>query len=225
MRGRKITALSRRGKFLLVHLDNGAVMVLHLGMSGRLRFTDRETACEAHTHLIFSFAGGGALQFRDPRRFGSVDVCKPGETCLQLLGVEPLSVDFTRDYLGGRCAGSRRAIKTLLMDQRVVVGVGNIYVSEALFVARIHPLRESSSLNAEEIERLRAAIVAVLNKAVQKGGTTLNDFRDAHGEPGFFQMELMAYDREGQPCACCGGMIQKLLFNGRSAYVCETCQK
>lgn len=223
--GQRIVRLDRRGKYLLWHLENGAVVAIHLGMSGRLGYYTEATACETHTHVIVTFSEGGVLHFRDPRRFGSLDVYAPGRTCLPQMGVEPLSADFTRDYLTAKCGDSKRAIKTLLMDQKIVVGVGNIYATEALFLAGIHPLRPGLSLQPAEIESLRAAVVTILNQAVARGGTTLNDFRNARGEPGFFQMDLAVYDRAGQPCPCCGGNIQKLVFNGRSAFVCETCQQ
>ncbi len=223
--GQRIVRLDRRGKYLLWHLQNNAVVAIHLGMSGRLGYYTEVTACEKHTHVIVTFAEGGVLHFRDPRRFGSFDVFEPGRACLQQMGVEPLSADYSRDYFSAKCGDSKRAIKTLLMDQKIVVGVGNIYATEALFLAGIHPLRPGLSLQPDEVQRLCAAVVTILNRAVARGGTTLNDFRDARGEPGFFQMDLAVYDQAGKACPNCGTAIRKIVFNGRSAYVCETCQQ
>ena len=227
--GRRITGLERRAKYLIWHLDGGGALIIHLGMSGRLCYHRRPQPAEPHTHVIFHFQEGGEIHFRDPRRFGSLDLAAPGQLAglpiLRGLGVEPLSPAFSADYLVQRLQPTRRAVKTVIMDQRIVVGVGNIYANEALFLAGIHPLRPGCTLSPKEGAALQAAIVAVLGKAVERGGTTLTDYCDADGEPGFFQLDLAVYGREEESCPRCGRKIVRLRHEGRSAYLCETCQK
>ena len=227
--GQRITALERRAKYLIWHLDGGGALIIHLGMSGQLCFHHGPHPAELHTHVIFHFQEGGQLHFRDPRRFGSLDLAAPGELAglpmLRELGVEPLSSAFTAEYLRERLGATRRVVKTVIMDQRVVVGVGNIYANEALFQAGIHPLRPGQSLSPAEGEALQLAIICVLGKAVERGGTTLSDYRNADGEPGFFQLDLAVYGREEEPCPRCGGQIVRLRHEGRSSYLCEACQK
>ena len=227
--GRCINALERRAKYLIWHLDGGGALIIHLGMSGRLCYHSRPHPAEPHTHIIFHFQGGGQLHFRDPRRFGSLDLAAPGElaglSILRWLGVEPRSPAFTADYMRQRLQATRRAVKTVIMDQRAVVGVGNIYANEALFQAGIHPLRPGRSLSPEEAAALQSAIVSVLGKAVERGGTTLRDYLNADEEPGFFQLELAVYGREEEPCPRCGREIVRLRQEGRSSYLCEACQK
>lgn len=226
--GRRIVGLERRAKYLLWHLDDGGALVLHLGMSGRLSFWPEPMSPEPHTHIIFHFDPVGQLHFRDPRRFGSVDLVPPGElsglASLAGLGLEPLSADFTESRLCHFLASSRRPVKNLIMDQTVVVGVGNIYANEALFMAGIHPLRPSRSLSLEECAVLHQAIVTTLARAVERGGTTLNDYRDSAGEPGFFQLDLAVYGRQQEPCPRCGREIIRLVQGGRSSFLCEACQ-
>jgi formamidopyrimidine-DNA glycosylase len=227
--GQRILRLERRAKYLLWHLDGGGVLVIHLGMSGRLRYHAQPSPAESHTHLIFHFSGGSQLHFRDPRRFGSLDLAAPGELsalpALRDLGLEPLSPDFTPEFLHARLAATQRTVKGLIMDQRVVVGVGNIYANEALHKAGIHPLRTGCTLQAEESAALHAAIVAILQQAVERGGTTLTDYRNGIGEPGFFQLDLAVYGRKEEACPRCGGRIARLVQEGRSSFVCEACQK
>ncbi len=227
--GQRILALERRAKYLLWHLDGGGVLIFHLGMSGRLRYSNPPEPAEPHTHVIFFFTDGGELHFRDPRRFGSLDLAAPGEsperTVLRDLGLEPLSADFSAGFLLQRLQSTQRTVKALIMDQRVVVGVGNIYANEALFRAGLHPQRRGSSVKAQEAAALHAAIVGILTEAVERGGTTLTDFRNAEGEPGFFQLDLAVYGRQQQPCPRCGRAILRLVQEGRSSFVCETCQK
>ena len=226
--GRRISGLERRAKYLLWHLDDGGALILHLGMSGRLSFWPEPVPPEPHTHLIFHFDPAAQLHFRDPRRFGSIDLVRPGELAgmasLAGLGLEPLSAEFTPARLQHFLTASRRPVKSLIMDQAVVVGVGNIYANEALFLAGIHPLRPSSSLTTAESAALHAAIVATLARAVERGGTTLNDYRDSAGEPGFFQLDLAVYGRQQEPCPRCGREIIRLVQGGRSSFLCEACQ-
>ncbi|HNW59555.1 MAG TPA: bifunctional DNA-formamidopyrimidine glycosylase/DNA-(apurinic or apyrimidinic site) lyase [bacterium] len=226
--GQSVIRLERRAKYLLWHFDGGGAFIIHLGMSGRLIYNRLPQPPEPHTHVIFHFSDGGELHFRDPRRFGSLDLVAPGEmpdlTLLRDLGLEPLSPSFTPEFLQERLQSTQRAVKTVIMDQRVVVGVGNIYANEALFMAGIHPLRRGNSLSAQEAAVLQAAIIAVLQKAVERGGTTLSDFRNAAGEPGFFQLDLAVYGRNQEPCPRCGREIIRLVQGGRSSFFCETCQ-
>lgn len=226
--GESVVRLERRAKYLLWHFDGGGALIIHLGMSGRLIYSRPPQPPEPHTHVIFHFSDGGELHFRDPRRFGSLDLVAPGEmpdlALLRDLGLEPLSTSFTPEFLLERLRSTQRTVKTVIMDQRVVVGVGNIYANEALFMAGIHPLRRGNSLSAQEAAALQTAIIAVLQKAVERGGTTLSDFRNAAGEPGFFQLDLAVYGRNQEPCPRCGRDIIRLVQGGRSSFFCETCQ-
>ncbi len=226
--GRSITGLSRRAKYLIWHLNNGAAVVIHLGMSGRLGLFPTKTPLEKHTHVVFRF-DDLQVRFRDPRRFGLVEVVAPGELDNYVrfahLGVEPLSDDFNEDYVARTAQRSKKAIKLWILDAQNVVGVGNIYANEALFKAGIHPTRPANALKNNERRRLVKGIKSILNTALEKGGTTLNDFRNAHGEPGFFQQVLTVYQKEGEPCTACGSEIQKIVLSGRSTFFCPSCQK
>lgn len=227
--GHQLKEIQRRGRYLLFLWDNQSVLLIHLGMGGRLGYYQQRVDAEPHTHVIFYFEDGAELHFRDPRRFGSIcvfpmgglDQCEP----LQHLGVEPLSRFFRSSYLWRHLSRTKRPIKNVIMDNSVVVGVGNIYANEALFGAGIHPQRAACTLNRDEADRVRRSIVAVLRKALRSGGTTLRDFRNAHGEPGFFQVELAVYGREGQACPVCFTPISRLMMGGRSSFVCTKCQR
>ncbi len=227
--GCRLMDIQRRGKYLLFLWDNQLVLLVHLGMSGRLGYYEQAKEREPHTHVIFGFQKSGQLHFRDPRRFGFIDLLPADETtnfpALRQLGVEPLSKDFRTTYLKLQLAKSKRPIKQVLMDNRVMVGVGNIYAAEALFHAGIHPQRPACSLREDEIRALRQAVVSVLRRALHKGGTTLNDFRNAEGEPGYFQNQLSVYGRGGEPCRRCGAPIVRFVLNGRSCFACTRCQK
>jgi formamidopyrimidine-DNA glycosylase len=226
--GAAILKMYRRAKYLFWQMDNGATMVVHLGMSGRLGYHDAVEPREKHTHLILTLSDGGQVRYRDPRRFGCIEVIPPGGQFryldLAALGVEPLTAAFTAAYAMTTFAKTQRPVKVALMDGRLVAGVGNIYVSEALFQARIDPRRLASSLAEHEWKQVVQAIRSVLQKAIAKGGTTLNDFRNARGEPGFFQMDLVVYDRAGESCPACGRAIQRMVLQGRSTYFCSHCQ-
>ncbi|MBN2412058.1 bifunctional DNA-formamidopyrimidine glycosylase/DNA-(apurinic or apyrimidinic site) lyase [candidate division KSB1 bacterium] len=226
--GQIITAVSRRSKCLVWKLSNDASLVIHLGMSGRIGLFSPDEEVEKHTHLIFDLQGNIQLRYRDPRRFGYVDVVPPGSLSnykrFSLLGPEPLSDEFNGSYLQQKLSKSKRAVKTALLDMGVAAGVGNIYASEALFLAGIDPRRLASDLRQNEFDGLAEAVKQVLSHAIKKGGTTLNDFRNATGEPGFFQTELAVYDRKEQPCLKCGTAIEKVVIGGRSTYFCPVCQ-
>jgi len=227
IQGYRITALSRRGKYLLWEMDNGSRLLIHLGMSGRLGYFAGQEELEPHTHLCLCLDNGAEVRYRDPRRYGCVQPVAPNEGCgvLDGLGPEPLSVDFTADYLHDALCGSKRSVKTALMDSRIVVGVGNIYANEALFHCGIAPQRPAGALSREEWKRVTESVIRVLQQAIRKGGTTLNDFRNGLGEPGFFQADLAVYDQEEQPCRRCGRPICRVVLQGRSTFYCPVCQK
>lgn len=234
--GARVTSVGRRAKYLLLEMDTGAVLIIHLGMSGTLRVTHPETELDRHDHVRWLFAGPGLagdkeLRYRDPRRFGLVLVST--RTQLQThplfcrLGPEPFDTEFSGQYLWERSRRLRRPVKNLLMDARMVAGIGNIYASEALWRARIHPARSARRIGLDRWDRLRRACVQVLGDAIRQGGTTLNDFRDAAGDPGYFAVHLAVYGRSGRACprAGCDGTIRRIVQAGRSTFYCPRCQR
>jgi formamidopyrimidine-DNA glycosylase len=227
--GRTVEGLRRRSKYLLIDLEGGQTLVVHLGMSGRLTLVPAGTPPEPHEHVAFHLRSGRRLRFRDPRRFGVVFAVPTHklerDPHFAALGVEPLEHGFSGEVLRGSAAGRRGPVKAFLMDAGVVVGVGNIYATEALFRAGIHPARSVARISAQRWERLAEAVVAVLRQAITQGGTTLNDFADGEGRSGYFQVSLAAYDREGEPCIACGEPVRRLVQSGRSTYYCRRCQR
>lgn len=227
--GRQVTALRRRSKYLLIDLAGGRTVAVHLGMSGRLTLVPAATARELHEHVAFHLRSGRRLRLRDPRRFGLVFALPTADLAADPhfahLGVEPLEPGFCGEVLARAAAGRRGPVKAFLMDARVVVGVGNIYASEALYRAGIHPARPVSRISPRRWERLAEAAVAVLRQAIAEGGTTLNDFADGEGRSGYFQVSLSVYDREGAPCPACGRPVRRLVQSGRSTYYCPRCQR
>jgi formamidopyrimidine-DNA glycosylase len=225
--GQTVRAVRRRAKYLLVDLERGT-LIAHLGMSGSLRVMPATAPLLAHDHYDLVLDNGQCLRFNDPRRFGSLH-WHVGEAAehplLAGLGPEPLEVDLDADYLAAKARGRRAAVKVFLMDQRVVVGVGNIYASEALFRAGIRPRRAAGRLRRAEWERLVAAVRAVLGEAIHQGGTTLRDYVDASGTPGYFRQQLFVYERNGEPCRRCRTPIRQVVQGQRSTYYCPTCQK
>lgn len=226
--GRRILVLRRRAKYLLFDLDSGQTLIMHLGMSGRVLLLRENPPLDQHDHAIFSFRGGLQLRFRDPRRFGLISIWPTAELdahpLLCHLGEEPLSREFPSNTLYEKVKRSRRPIKNLLMDAGFIVGVGNIYANEALFYAGLHPQTPASRLSIETWYRLAQALQAVLRKAIQQGGTTLNDFVNSQGEAGYFQLSLAVYGREGKPCLQCGSPIRRIVLSGRSCFYCPQCQ-
>ncbi|MBN1999223.1 bifunctional DNA-formamidopyrimidine glycosylase/DNA-(apurinic or apyrimidinic site) lyase [candidate division KSB1 bacterium] len=224
----RIVGVERRAKYLLFEMHNGATVVVHLGMSGRLGLFDENDTMEKHTHIVFDLTPTLQLRYRDPRRFGYIFVTPPGKLELhpriKNLGVEPLSGRFHAEYVLS-LSMSKRSVKSILMDAAVVAGVGNIYANEALFYAHIHPAKPVCELSCETCSNLVAAVKNVLNCAIASGGTTLNDFRNGRGEPGFFQLELAVYGRAGKPCQNCGAEILRVVQNQRSTFYCPECQK
>ena len=200
---------------------------MHLGMSGSLRIVPAGQAPEKHEHLDFVLASGPALRFRDPRRFGSVHwtTADPLQhKLLRQLGPEPLGRDFSGDYLFNRAAGRRQDVKAFIMNSHIVVGVGNIYASEALFAAGIDPGRAAGRISRARYGRLARSIQRVLRAAIRKGGTTLRDFVNGAGEPGYFRVKLQVYDRAGQPCRRCGTTVRAIRSGQRSTFYCPACQ-
>lgn len=224
--GCRIESLSRRGKYLLIHLSDGALLV-HLGMSGSLFVVPADALPDKHCHLDVLLDNGMALRFRDPRRFGSVLWTAEDPYSLpQLarLGAEPLSKAFTADYLYSRAQGKKAAVKNFIMDARMVAGVGNVYANEALFGAGISPLRPAGCVSRERCRRLARALRLVLRQAIRQGGTTLKDFTNADGKPGYFQRTLKVYGREGLSCVRCQRPITRRVIGGRSSFYCRSCQ-
>ena len=219
--------VGRRAKYLLLELDSGTLL-LHLGMSGNLRVVPAATPRLRHDHFDLLLDSGVALRFNDPRRFGSL-IYTSGEPrehpLLERLGPEPFSAAFDADYLYRITRGRRVALKQLLMNSQLVVGVGNIYASEALFRARLRPGRAARSLTRADAARLVRAIRAVLRQAIRAGGTTLRDYLGADGAPGYFRQRLYVYERRGKPCRRCGTPVRAVTQGQRSTYYCPGCQK
>lgn len=226
--GRTICAVRRRAKYILLDLEGGSHLLIHLGMSGSLRVVPQSTPAQPHDHVDLLLDNGTLLRFRDPRRFGLclvIDGDPDTHPLLAHLGPEPLSGGLTAAYLAELAAGRSLAIKNFLMDQRVVVGVGNIYASEALFLAGIAPQRPAGQVTVKEFAHLVQAVQAVLRQAIAAGGTTLKDFQNAAGDPGYFAIELKVYGRDGEPCPVCGRPLQSERIGGRSSYYCRRCQR
>jgi formamidopyrimidine-DNA glycosylase len=228
-RGRTVRGLRRRSKYLLIDLDGGWTVVVHLGMSGRLTLAAGEVEPELHEHVVFSLASGRKLRFRDPRRFGLVFAAPTAELEADPhfvhLGVEPLEPGFSGETLARAAEGRRGPVKAFLMDAGVVVGVGNIYASETLHRAGVHPERSVGRISRQRWERLAESAMAVLRQAISQGGTTLNDFADGEGRSGYFQVSLSVYDREGEPCLACGRPVRRIVQAGRSTFYCPKCQR
>lgn len=227
MTGATVTALARRAKYGLIHTDRHVTLVFHLGMSGRWRIEPDELG--AHDHLVLETAAGHRLALCDPRRFGSVDLVDTEDldrwAPFAALGPEPLAADFSPAYLKDALAGRSAAIKLLLLDQRIVAGLGNIYVCEALFRAGIDPKRAAGMVGGVALERLVPAIQAVLAEAIEAGGSTLRDYAAPDGELGYFSKRFDVYDRAGQPCVRDGKPIKRIVQGGRSTWFCSRCQK
>jgi formamidopyrimidine-DNA glycosylase len=226
-KGQMVRAVTRRAKYLLFALDNGNLIV-HLGMSGSLRIAQTGHQPEKHDHIDIVFADGKRLRFRDPRRFGCFLWSHDNpltHPLLASLGPEPLDDDhFGGAYLYQRAQGRSTAVKSYIMDQHVVVGVGNIYANEALFLARLHPLTPAKTVDLERYRQLVTAIQSVLSRAIEQGGTTLRDFVNEAGKPGYFQQALNVYGRGGQACNHCGTTIQNLRLGQRACFFCPQCQ-
>ena len=224
--GARVTALGRRAKYGLVETDRGDTMIFHLGMSGRWR-VDPDTL-GPHDHLVLETEAGRRLALNDARRFGSVDLCPTADLAsyppFRLLGPEPLGDDFTAARLHRALAGRIAPIKAMLLEQRIVAGLGNIYVCEALHAARIAPGRPAGQVSKPRLARLVSASRAVLIEAIEAGGSTLRDYARPDGELGYFSKRFQVYGREGQPCGC-GHIVQRRVDSGRSTFWCPACQR
>lgn len=234
--GRRVDAVRRRAKYILMHMDDGTVLLAHLGMSGRMVISPAPAPEPAtHDHVIFETDEGTIVTFNDARRFGMMDLTDAaalaGHPLLRALGPEPLGNAFSGPVLAERLAGRMSPIKTALLDQTVVAGLGNIYVSEALFAAGLSPTRTAATVTGAKAERLAACIRDVLSRAIEAGGSTLRDHRQASGELGYFQHEFSVYDRAGEPCPGCTcnlaktGGIQRIVQSGRSTFYCSHRQR
>ena len=225
LRGRTIESVDRRAKYLLINTDDGTAIV-HLGMTGSVFVVERDTPAGVHDHFDVALDSGKALRFRDPRRFGSfLWSRKPLEHPLpKALGPEPLGSEFSGDYLWKKSRGRKVSVKQFIMNAQVVVGVGNIYASESLFLAGINPKRAAGRVARHRYEALATAIQDVLSRAIKAGGTTLRDFYGGDGEPGYFRQQLEVYDREGQHCRQCNTLIRAIVQGQRSTYYCKNCQ-
>jgi formamidopyrimidine-DNA glycosylase len=231
LKGQKVTDIKRRAKYIEVFLDGGEVLLMHLGMSGRMAVTSGPVKAEKHDHLVFHFNDGTCVRFNDARRFGCCDLVGaedlPRHKWLRHLGIEPLGKELTPDWLREKFKGRKTSIKTALMDQRLIVGVGNIYASEALFYAGISPKRRAGSCKPAELAKLVPAIRKVLEAAIAAGGSSLRDYRQANGELGYFQHHFAVYGREGEACPGCScdvaktGGIQRITQGGRSTFYCK----
>jgi formamidopyrimidine-DNA glycosylase len=248
LEGRRVNALRRRAKYLLAELDSGEVLAMHMGMSGRFiieepgagqsaRSSGASQPADKHDHVIFTMSNGAVIRYNDARRFGYMALIDAGKLAehplFRDLGVEPLGDDLTPAYLAARADGRSQSLKAFLLDQRVVAGLGNIYVCEALYRARLSPLRAASVLASVKgaptaaARQLVKAIKSVLADAIAAGGSTLRDYRKADGTLGYFQHNFAVYGREGQVCQRqgCGGMVERTVQNGRSTAYCPCCQR
>ena len=224
--GRTVRGVSRRAKYLVFDAGDES-LIAHLGMSGRLLLVAAHAPPAKHDHVDLVLGSGLAVRLRDPRRFGSLHVAAaPYEhPLLASLGPEPLGDRFDGEYLFAVTRRRTVAIKNLLLNSRIVAGVGNIYATEALFAARVHPATPAGRLGRVRLERVAAAVRGVLQRAIDTGGTTLRDYRTPGGDPGLFAIELAAYDRAGRPCSRCGAAIRALRQGGRSSFYCPRCQR
>jgi len=226
VQGRRVEALRRRGKYLVWELEDEVFLLTHLRMTGTLLYAAH--AVPPHTRVRFALDDGGELLFVDPRRFGTGELALGGSELdaflAARLGVEPLSEAFTAPRLRTLVRGRRAPIKAFLLDQRRIAGVGNIYADEALFAARIHPLRPAGTLTGAQLASLRDAVVAALEAGIEAKGATIDDFRDPAGAHGSFQDSFQVHRRAGEPCPSCGRPVVKLVVAGRGTYVCERCQ-
>jgi len=226
LQNQPVTALSRRGKYLLMS-TTGGTLLLHLGMSGSLRYLAAPTHPSKHDHVDLNFSSGEVLRFNDPRRFGSLHFSTEPEQhwLLKHMGPEPLGPDFTGEYLWRASRRRRVGVKQFLMNARVVAGVGNIYANESLFRAGIHPTRPAGRISRERLDGLVREVRAVLKDAIRAGGTTLKDFVGGDGRPGYFQLSLDVYDRAGESCPRCDKPITARTIGQRATYYCSSCQR
>lgn len=224
IRGQRITAVSRRGKYLLFSLSAGSVLIIHLRMSGHLAVVNKHLPPHKHDRTIFALADGRELRFRDQRKFGKIYLVQDPASVLNKLGPEPLAPEFTVDVLRSRLRGRHRSLKTLLLDQSFIAGIGNIYADEALFYAGLHPLRSASTLADENIAALHHAIQKVLKLGTQREGASIDLYTKPDGTRGDMQNAVAVFHRTGKPCYHCGTPIERIKLSGRSTHFCPQCQ-
>jgi formamidopyrimidine-DNA glycosylase len=227
--GLAFATFDRRGKYMLLGMSDDSTLIVHLRMTGKLLLLPAETTPHPHTHVVMELDNGAALHYNDPRKFGRIWLVPDRTTVLAKLGPEPLAAEFGVDDFAARLAGRNAPIKSLLLDQRLVAGVGNIYADEALFRAGIHPTRAGGSLTVDEMMRLHSAIRDVLNAAITHRGSTLGssnlqNYRRPGGMPGDFQNEFFVYGRTGEPCLVCGAPVARIVLGQRSTHFCPACQ-
>lgn len=229
--GRTITGVQRRGKYLVLTLDSGEFLLIHLRMSGNLMLSNPADPRDKHVHTVFHLAASPAgeppieLRFQDQRKFGRVYLVHDPQEVLYKLGPEPLDDDFTVEVLRQRLHGRKRLLKPLLLDQTIVAGVGNIYADEALWDARLHPLRRTDTLTDDEITRLHAAIRRALQRGIEHGGSSISIYIRPDGSQGAMQNEFNVYNQTGRPCPRCSTPIEKMFVAGRGTHICPVCQK
>ncbi|MGE4611973.1 MAG: bifunctional DNA-formamidopyrimidine glycosylase/DNA-(apurinic or apyrimidinic site) lyase [Paracoccaceae bacterium] len=230
LEGQRVERLRRRAKYILIDLDGGESLIIHLGMSGRMLISDGDDLIK-HDHVVLDMENGVRITFNDPRRFGMMDLCATEaldeHRLLKDMGPEPLGNAFDAKYLGERLKSRKMPIKSALLDQKIVVGLGNIYVCEALWRAHIPPTQKAGVISTKKMSRLVSTIRDVLTEAIDSGGSSLKDYRQADGELGYFQHNFAVYGREGEPCktAGCGQNIARIVQSGRSTFYCPKCQK
>lgn len=230
LQGASVTGIERRAKYMLWQLSTGKILVVHLGMSGRFRHaTQKDYMREKHDHLVLTLDNGAVLAYHDPRRFGLIDwaIDKKGKPhpWLENIGIEPLSGELTPEFLFAQLQRRKTNMKAALLDQKMIVGLGNIYASEALFLAGILPTRAAQSVTLAECKKLVPAIKKTLLTAIDAGGSSLRDYRDIDGQIGFFQDRFSVYDRAGEKCRKCKTIVEQITQSGRSTYYCAGCQK
>ncbi|MEK4968997.1 MULTISPECIES: DNA-formamidopyrimidine glycosylase [Cytobacillus] len=227
LEGETFKAVARRGKFLILYTDDLA-LVSHLRMEGRYGVYPKSETIDKHTHVIFSFTDGTELRYKDVRKFGTMHLFKRGDELGQLplsqLGVEPLSDAFSPNILQNVLNKTARPIKAALLDQKLIVGLGNIYVDESLFKAGIHPERSAKTLTKQEVEKLYTEIKATLSEAVERGGSTIRSYVNSQGQIGLFQLELFVYGRRGEECKVCATPLERIIAGGRGTVYCPQCQ-
>jgi formamidopyrimidine-DNA glycosylase len=228
LKGQTIEDIGRRGKFLILYTDKFA-LVSHLRMEGKYGLFNADDPVDKHTHVIFHFTDGTELRYKDVRKFGTMHLYEKGKEFetqpLADLGPEPFSDDFSVEWLSDKLKKTNRKIKPALLDQKILVGLGNIYVDEALFRARLHPERIASSLTPDEEAVLYKEIVNTLSEAVEKGGSTIRSYVNSQGQIGMFQLQLFVYGRKNEPCQVCGTPLEKTVVGGRGTHFCPSCQK
>ena len=228
LRDTVVSAVKRRAKYILIELASGHHILLHLGMSGSLRISNKDEAQRKHDHLVFYLSNGLEMRYHDPRRFGCALWLEGNyheHPLLAKLGPEPLSDSFTLPQFLQSCAKRDRAIKLHIMDNATVVGVGNIYACEALHIGRIHPKRAANKISKVRLTKLYESIRLVLTRSIEQGGTTLKDFLHSDGQPGYFKQQLAVYDREAKPCQNCNNPIKRIVLGQRSTFYCPKCQR